>query len=240
MAEAILMKGGGTVYSEDCTAVATDILNGKTALHLESNDEISAGSMTDNRSSITQHSNTTARAISNSIQIGKIAEGYYDASSTVSAPITSAFGNAVPTQVLHGSSFLHVAGKSVTTGSMPNYAGKSTTGGAIDLNSGSIRIKITNAGYYHTNSYVQAPASNFGNAVATQVLDSYTFTSSAGAKTTGSMVNFSGRTTVNALKLGNRTLSSTNIVYGKPQNSGYVNLETWINTQIPVYTGSIS
>ena len=49
MAEAILMKGGGGLDSDDVTATASDVLQGKTALTKDSHDEPAQGTMIDRR-----------------------------------------------------------------------------------------------------------------------------------------------------------------------------------------------
>lgn len=255
MAEAILMKGGGTVYSEDCTAVATDILgpctvsgheaDAKTALFNGSNDEIKPGTMANRQWHNTAVPSSSVWISGSSVRATGLVRAYYGSDSTVSIPITTAtFGNAVASQVLSGASFLlaNTTGtKTVTTGTMPNYAGVSKTGGAGDKPSTNIiRIKIANTGYYNTNSYVQTALSNFGNNLGTagrgHVLKDITFTSTAGVATSGTMPNHNGTSTNTATAFS----SGGSLWIKSLSSSGYYTSSTSVKTNIPVYSGSTS
>ena len=254
MAEAILMKGGGTVYSEDCTAVATDILGpctvsgheapAKTALFDGSNDEIQPGQMANRQWHNTGIPSSSAWISGSSVRATGLIRACYGSDSTVSIPITTAiFGDAVASQVLSGASFLlaNTTGtKKITAGTMPNFNGQSKTGGTGDKPStNTIRIKIANTGHYNTNSYVQTALSNFGNSLGTaargHVLKDITFTSTAGVSTSGTMPNHSSTSTNTAT-----AFTSGGSLWIKSLSSGYYTSSTSVKTNIPVYSGSTS
>lgn len=109
----ILMAGGGAggVGSEDVTAIAADVLIGKTALTSDSNDEATNGSMPNNG------------AITTTIGVDGayvIPVGYHNGSGVVSGPTLS--GNATAAMVRSGYTFYSNSGTKLT-GTIANYTG---------------------------------------------------------------------------------------------------------------------
>ena len=237
MAEAILMKGGGTVYSEDCTAASSHILNGRTALFNGSNDDIGTGDMPNNSGVLIQHSNSVGAALQGTVRIENLAVGYYDSNSTVAAPLTTQkFGTAGRAHVLTGKTFLSGSVSQTTSGTMPDFSNTSNTNCTVSKNQDYIYYKVPTSGMYNSNTSVRAASSVFGTATRGQVLNGMTFTSTAGLKTTGTMPNHNATSTNTAT-----AFSSNGSLWIKSlSNSGYYTSSTSVKTNIPVYTGGYS
>ena len=216
------------------TAGASQVLTGYT---FSNDSDIGlAGTMTNNG------------AVSESVGVGglyTIPAGYHNGSGTVTGPTLS--GNAAVANVLKNKTFYSNSGTK-QTGTMPDNSTRTSNGsvpgissnysnvptreaGNLQMNtdtSGTKRISMCPpTGYYPGGgqSYVNRPASDFGNASASDVVSGKTFTSTAGIKVTGTGSGSASRVRVWSGSTGGNisvNLSSYSWVYIVVKNvSGY-------------------
>lgn len=178
------IKSDGT-YQGIGTATVNDVLRGKTFSNasgsgLNGNIEVKQG-------------------VTATIQPGgsyTLPSGYYSGNSVISAGTdeSTAGGTAQAGHILNG--YTAYVNKTLVTGNMVNKASQTLSATASwDADNTRVQMKIPTTGYYNTSSYLYSAASNFGNATVAQVLADRTFTSTAGLKQTGTMVNRSGTST---------------------------------------------
>ena len=147
-------------------------------------------------------------AVSESVGVGgsyTIPAGYHNGSGTVTGPTLS--GNAAVANVLKDKTFYSNSGTKLT-GTMPDNSTRTSNGSVPGISSNYSNVPTREAsnlqmntdtsgtkrismcpptGYYPGGglSYVNRPASDFGNASASDVVSGKTFTSTAGIKVTG-------------------------------------------------------
>ena len=165
------------------TATASDVLSGKT---------FSNASGSGLSGSIAIKS-----PITKTLELGEtytFPSGYYSGASTVTAPSSSGTGGGTATagRILEG--YTAYVNNNLITGTLPDYSNKTVDATTSwDSTNSKVLLKIPNTAMYSSyTSYLSSSGSNFGNATAANVLADKTFTSTAGLKATGSMVNRSG------------------------------------------------
>lgn len=122
---------------------------------------------------------------------------------------TTLDGTAVPSDVLTGVTFLSLNSEELQTGTMTNYGDEPTGHDCVWYNN-YIYMRVPD-GAESAGGFVRAgikyPASSFGTAIASQVLNGQTFTSSAGFSVMGTMTNNGSITSVVSIGENNGNLS---------------------------------
>lgn len=181
----------------------------------------------------------------------------YDGLKSVFVPAVG--GDAAPAHVLNGKTFNSVNGIDIS-GSMPDRNTTSTPGSSVGMNpiyasvpanpsvdnlqfnintDGVKRISVRPLqGYYDGNSYVSIPVSLLGNSDTWNVLRGYTFTSEAGLRQEGTMVNYAGSSVTTNNSSENGGFSYINV-----PSSGYYDTNSKLripNAKLPIESFSFN
>ncbi len=177
----IPIKGGGGTSSDDITASKSNVLQGKTTVTSDSDDEIVEGTMPN------CGAKTAELACGESYPIP---EGYHDGNGKVTAKslASQTSANAGAGDILTGKTAYVNGGK--VTGTMANVASIDPAK-SITASGSNAYIRMTNGAHIQNASSgypeISVPLSDFGAVAASNVRSGYTFTSTAGIKVSGTM-----------------------------------------------------
>ena len=155
------ISGGGGIGSDELSVTKEYVLNGKTYVGADTNDEIGAGTMVDNKTTSNQNLNASGSFI--------VKKGYHEQDFTVAANSLASQtpGTVTADKVLN--SFIYWSNGSKGTGTMPDYSKTPSPIDAIRMNNNRFEVAVVrgfhgyswDSGGYEYMTYAQV-ASTIG------------------------------------------------------------------------------